>query len=529
MNEQHENEGRIPNDEFEAPAITFDSSNDRTDAGGASETQDTGTTAEPGDQAAGQGEVEVAPIDQPVREHLGENPHVRLTHEWTQTRDGKEPKGIELTLPPMGSKVIQDAFARFPNESVNDDWRASLEQAVSTSCHSVRENGKTHDLYHDSFLRDDSEWTQGVDVGGKRLTSARPAISPNSETILTGRAAIQSIRAQIGLGTFMQVPLWNSGFWVTIKAPSDAAVIDLERQILEEKISLGRFTNGASLTNYSVFIAKALVDFVITHIHDTTLRDRDDLLKHIKIHDLHLLAAGMASVMYPNGFEYRRPIIGVKASDQRIVSGKMNISKSVWTDWRGMNQTQINHMCRRQSGVHTADQIRDYQNGFKFSAGRRVEIFDNLAINLRVPDLEEYLTSGNRWVNDIVQMVDQAFGIDQDPRQRNNFISLHGRAAAMCQNMHWIESIEVGKALIENREDIRNALAEMSESEEVRGNYFEAVNRFMDDSTISVVAVATVDDAEDNRLPRFPHLVPIDAVSAFFTLTGQKVAVISNR
>jgi hypothetical protein len=44
-----------------------------------------------------------------------------------------------------------------------------------------------------------------------------------------------------------------------------------------------------------------------------------------------------------------------------------------------------------------------------------------------------------------------------------------------------------------------------------------------------VIATPTVNDSEKNKLPRFPFLVPIDALYSFFTLLVQKNNRIAQR
>ena len=39
----------------------------------------------------------------------------------------------------------------------------------------------------------------------------------------------------MNLGQLMSVPLWHSGLWIKLKAPSDAALLALETELLKKR------------------------------------------------------------------------------------------------------------------------------------------------------------------------------------------------------------------------------------------------------------------------------------------------------
>jgi hypothetical protein len=136
-------------------------------------------------------------------------------------------------------------------------------------------------------------------------------------------------------------------------------------------------------------------------------------------------------------------------------------------------------------------------------------------------------------VNDIVVMTDRVFGMDQDADARRNYISTQGKATMLRQYAHWIKYAEFGTSSTdqENRdeESLAGILYDLSSDDQLRDAALRAVIQYAEDTTVSLIAVPTVDGREENIFPRHPHLLPIDALSVFFTLLKQKLQFILTR
>ena len=104
----------------------------------------------------------------------------------------------------------------------------------------------------------------------------------------------------------------------------------------------------------------------------------------------------------------------------------------------------------------------------------------------------------------------------------------------MRQYAHWIESVEAGGSLIDDIESIEQIVDTMSSVDEIRVKYFNEVIKYIDDSTMALIAVPTYEcpkctEAQPAPIARFPHLLPIDVMSSFFTLLVQKLQKIHSR
>lgn len=408
-------------------------------------------------------------------------------------------------------------------EQKDADWVETLSQG--------RANSPRQDGFAAATEREGSQWRQGVPSEKGVLAGGSPRVKDNGDATLTGEAALLRVRALTGLGVVRQIPLWHSGFWVTLRAPTDAALIELSHRLAQEKITLGRQTHGLSFSNTSVFFSQALTDFAIAHIYSSTLHSSllPEIRKHISSLDIPLLIWGLAWASWPHGFVFARAALNPTAYDAKILKGKINLDKACWTDLTALTEWQTKFMATRTGTATTADMLARYKSEFTRGGTREIKVIDSskpnagdVTITLKVPNLEEYLNSGQKWVNNIVTMADKSFGAPPSDIIRDNYITQHGKATSMRQYGHWVESIKAGQQLITEEASIDNVLDAMSGVDEIRTNYTKEVRKFMEDSCVSMIGITAADASEASTLPRFQHIQPLEPMSTFFILLVQR-------
>jgi hypothetical protein len=376
-----------------------------------------------------------------------------------------------------------------------------------------------------------AKWRQVVTHNNKALGITKPKLGDDDNAILSGERALQRTRAYMGLGGQYRIPLWNSGFWLTVKTPGDDAILELDRKLAEEKIALGRATAGLLFSNASVFIVDHVIQFVLDHMVSATLKDssRENVTRHISIHDIQHLAWGMACSIWPNGFQYARAVLGDTPEKNRVVEGKINVSKLQWIDIASLTDWQIKHMANITIGSMTNDDLERYQKEFTIRGERRISLNENVHVNLGVPSVDEHLISGQKWVNNIVTMTNRVFGMDQDDAARNAYVTNQGKATLLRQYGHWVKSVELGTGLVTDQATIESQLDLFSSDDTARDLIMNEVIKYAEDTTVAFIAVPTVDEREEQKFPRMPHLLPIDALTTFFTLLRQKLPQILTR
>lgn len=432
-----------------------------------------------------------------------------------------------LSLPETTPERTDQALTSFPNENVGAskegrEWALGLERAGAVT---TRQN-----WFGQVFDREGSQWRQTVQSEKGGLHAAYPSFKDEVGTKITGERAMLRVRALVGLGSMVHVPLWHSGFWITLKAPPDSELLELHRRLSEEKITLGRQTWGLSFANNSVFLSAWVTDFILANSYGTTLKDPSDLRAKISSLDIPTLIWGIACVIWPRGFQYARSVLDQTEKQYNIIKEKLNVPKLFWTDISSLTPWQISHMGNRHGATMSNEAVQRYRDEFTRGKGREVELTEALKLTLRVPSLDQYLNSGQKWVNNIVAMVDRAFAMKNEDQARDAFISDQGKATNMRQFSHWVEFIDAEGRVIDDEETIEQTFDALSSSDDLRRKFFEHVRVFMEDSTISTVAVpAASEEDRAKALPRFPHLLPLDVLSVFFILLVQRTLLIQSR
>lgn len=387
----------------------------------------------------------------------------------------------------------------------------------------------------ETTLRDGSNFLQYLETESTKLGFSSPKIAESGAAGYTGEKAVMRVRAIMGLGGIVSVPLWHSGFWITLQAPSESSLIELYRRLQEEKIELGRETFGLVFSNEQSYINGWLLDFCMEHIYETSVRvdSNQELRPLIKIQDLNILFWGMACLIWPRGFDYVRSLTTKEGIENtQAISAKINLGKLMWVDNASFDDKLRNHMAGRHRGKMTIDQVLDYQRNFvpSLAEGRRVNIKEGLDIIIASTHVDNYIADGENWIAGIVQTVDSTFtqaAPSQD--ERNRMIATHARASRLRNYGAWVKSVVIdGEFENQSRPEITEILDVLSVDEEATKLLEGEITKFIDDSTRALIAIPETSGKEIG-LPRFPHLIPIDVVNTFFTLLAQRVAIISRR
>lgn len=438
-----------------------------------------------------------------------------------------------LHLPGGNVEQVRHVINDGPNISLDDnaagrEWAESLRESADALC--VRGIGDV------AAKRETAEYHQRIDSERGPLCAGIPNLKFNTGEKVGGVRAVLRVRSLLGMGSILQIPLWHSGFWITIKAPSEGALLELQRRLIDEKINLGRNTHGLAFANTSVFIAGWLIDFVFAHIYDTTVKGEFDMRKHIKVLDIPTIIWGLACTIWPNGFQYSRACIADPEKCNHVIHEKLNLSKIHWVDRNSLTQKQINHMMSRGGTSMTIESVEAYQKEFQRGMGRTIHFGDNdqLAITFKTPNVDEYIESGYKWINNIVSMIDAAMTSERNDTVRNIRVAEIGKATSMRQYAHWIESIDAAGMIADDVETIEQIVDTLSSDDAIRTKYFTEVIRFIDDATMSLIAIPSFECPSCNQTQkapheRFPHLLPIDVMSSFFTLLVQRLQKIHAR
>jgi hypothetical protein len=388
-----------------------------------------------------------------------------------------------------------------------------------------------HDDEYDKALnRPGADWRSSLVTPNGNLRAGRPKLSDSHAKILSGDKAVARVRMLAGLGSSFAIPLWHTGIWVNMEAPSKDALINLHYLIQMEKIRLGRKTMGLVFSNETIYRTSAALRLALDCVTETTLANGLDLREHLSHHDIPLLIWAMACLCYPRGFEYSRPVRSADESKRVVVKGIVDVSKMCIVDNSYLTEWQNKHMSKRFGAVSSAADMTRYQEEFTIKQARFELIPDKLWMTLKIPSALESINNGQRWVDSIETLVKRTLQIDATDAQRNRLIATHATSTTMRQFTQWVATIEDDSHTYEETETIEKMLDDLSEIPDVRDRYIDAINTFINSTSASIIACPVVDVDEANFVtptyPKYPYQIPIDPSVVFFQLLAQRIGIL---
>lgn len=449
--------------------------------------------------------------------------------------------GDRLNLPSQLDRDVQKDLVDAPNVDLlaSNEARRWAETVKDGLSYNPMEEGLV------GALNDpDAEFRQNNTVNGVSLNSAVPKFRESTGQNLKGERSLIRMISHLDLGTVFQVLLFHSGIGITFKPPTESELIELNRQMMADKIDFGRSSYGMVYSNTVVYSIERLVNFAVDHIYDMTTKSEDINMSNIKDHivaqDIQLFLWGFICSMYPKGFPYDRGCTDDPVKCNHVVHETLNVHKLQYTNMKALTDWQKTHMSIRQSKQKSLADVNRYKEELGRQQRRRVVINEGkaseVAITLRTPSITEYINSGHQWVDSIVNNVERVLGEDATKVDRHSNITMLGNATSMRQYSHWVESLELNGNIIDDREAVENNLNIMTADSQVSDIFTAAVVKYINDSTISVIGIPVFDCPKCGKeqegaktLPHHVNIIPLDVVQVFFGLTSQRMERIATR
>ena len=454
-------------------------------------------------------------------------------------------------------KVETNGNAEIDKESMN--W--AIRVADSSNYNAINKDIGTENLYKETLERD-TEWGQYYETPEKDklgLNSAGFDLATNG--LLKGPQAMSQVRAMLGLGNMVRVPLWHSGLWLTLNTPSEAEVVDLYRILATEKITLGRQTHGLAFSNLSGVTTDTLMNFALNHVELSSIKiphdrvQKDVLRELILVQDIPIVIWGVACTMFPRGFEYTRQCIA-KDGCHRSIQEMLDVRRLLFVDRNSLTKEQLAHMSKSRSASSVSiDEVKAYQASverlqpteFKIVAdaiNRRGSC--DMYVTFKSPSVKSFVDSTNRWVDSIQNMANKASTFDND-NEREAYMNGQVRATKARQYTHWIKSIKYINKLDDSDELFESYVEDVNDIEQLASDVFsletdivekitKEVIEYINSSTISIIGIPSyecpickkVQEAEV-KLPRFVNFIPLDVIMLFFRLLVRRNAFLRFR
>ena len=448
----------------------------------------------------------------------------------------------ELSLPAKDIVTIKDILTNLPNIDLTDsdevrDWARILEDSMD------KETFRS--VYKKALENKERNFKQFVEFNGKKLAGAMPKVREDSNKIFKGNRAIVTLMSYLGRGIHFQVPLWNTGIWITFTAPSETEILELHRQLIADKIEMGRYTYGIALSNSISYTVDRLVDFALSHVHSTSLKlteeDNVSLKDIIVAQDIHSLLWGMTCAMYPNGFKYSRACVENPEKCNHVTKTVLNISKLQFTDNTLLNDVQKAHMSDRQANSKNLESVKRYKEEHARFINKTVSLKTDsekeISFTFTSPSISEYIEAGYKWINSMVELIENSVVEPENDQEKNKYIQENSKATTMRQYTHWVKEIEFNGNVINDKETIENTLNYLSKDSVLTKGFLKEVVNYIEESTISIIGIPNytcpscnaVQYETERNYPIFKEIIPLDPIMVFTDLIVERIEIITTR
>jgi hypothetical protein len=450
-----------------------------------------------------------------------------------------DPDLVTISMPSNFDKETRQALDKAPGIQLADNpeariWGETINEGLSKTTF--------NEAFASSLEREDSDFHQYLEQNDIKIGPVTPNFKEAENENLKGERAVLRLMRHTGIGGTHTQPMWHSGFWITFKAPEDSEIVELNRQLVADKMEFGRYSYGLVYSNLSVVMNNRIIDFALAHIYNISLKvdaiPAGGIKSLLSVQDIPSIIQGLVAAMYPKGFQIRRACTSNPEKCKHVSEELVNVTKMNCVDRKYFTPWMNTHMCKRGAGTMDLDSVKRYQEELASIQKRRIVLDEGrpseLAMVLRTPSIAQYNDSGMSWINDLSNIVEEALGVDASDNERNNYMTSQGQATVMRQYNHWVDSIEMGTNVIDDQETIEKSLASLSASA-IRDEFLQKVGEYINASAISVVGIPSYvcpkcQEVNENSMSEvFRNVIPVDTLQTFFELITQRLLKIKQR
>ena len=457
----------------------------------------------------------------PKKVRIPDNHNQKITITEPMTVDSDVPAG-EFALP-MPGRINADDPAM-----INDPTAEQREWDKGRV--SGYEMKSTGNMYQPSLTVGD--WKQQVDFNGVAGKIRRGIVKPDKDKRIPAADIALRIKSHLGTGGVIQIPLVNSGFYVTISPPSQRTLNILFDSIVRDKETVGRDTFGASYTNSSVITNKRFFSSILDAIIDWTIDiKKESLSKYIKRADMSLLLWGFMAALYPRGHYYTRSCTHDSDNCQSIKTGLLNIHNMLLIDDSKFDEDQRVHMSCIKSKGKSAKEVLNYQT--------KIDEADDKNVIVKMDDGSEstfgfsngsllsWFKDGEAWYDDMHQLVIKTLGAKADAERRDALMTQFAEAAELKLYTHMVKSVATPYGFVDGANSVRVALEALSSSGEMKEKFTAAADKYINDTARYVVGIENY-TCQTCGLPQQDedkYLIPIDVTSSFFIIITTRLFI----
>lgn len=383
--------------------------------------------------------------------------------------------------------------------------------------------------------REGSDWVQTMMHEGRYIGPSRPKIKLSERPT---KSDIESfLFRKSGMGATHEFPMPHTGIWIRLRTPTAIEVANMIQKLQTIIVRLGRDTKGQAFSNRSAIFNNALTDLALSCVTHSNMAGASpaDLEHRLSSLDEPSLHHGLISTMFPSSFNYSHPCIADVSKCIHVETAKLDMFALTWYDSNWFTKEQKALLGARFSRLITPDELDKYRQSSLLNS-KPIFWFNDLGVRLRVPTIAERRDAGSRWIDSCIEATHSIFNEGPGETTRNAYIYRLGNLSNSRQYAHWIDAIysrdgegSPETLVTEDADVIDTYLSDILSDPQFSTKFENMVLEFIDSVINTMVAITSwnctqCDSAAASKFhERFPHLIPLDIVSTFFTLAGQRV------
>lgn len=485
------------------------------------------------------------PVDEPVKELFtpAQKP-VHFENERAHSVEAIEGEAPLLAFIRENPNTIIDVLNRSTDllKAMQDGKMADSERdsAWMAAIASGMRHTSLEDAPYRALEREGSYWRDGIDTGKPKLERpGAPRQTNDRSRKVSKENQLAYLNSRSGAGGTFEAFLPRCGFWVRLRQPSLDELVTLQTELHALKLTLGAETKGASYSHADFVMLDLITALALQCVigSNKSFSTPTDLENEITLFDEVALHHGLASTLYPGGFNYSNPCIADIDKCSSVTTFKMNMANIIYYDNNVFTADQKKFIARRFQPA-TDDDFKAYREAFAIG-NAKVTWLDNIGLMFAEPTVAARRASGRQWYDGLVEMSQGVFNEPPHGANRLAYINKLKRSTLATQYSHWVtaiydrdeEALDLESQLYSTDPELileymKGALSRPGLVE----RFTETIQNYCNESIIVVVGTVShncaVCGSEQGRAfnERLPHISPIDMVMTFFTLAGRKVA-----
>lgn len=303
------------------------------------------------------------------------------------------------------------------------------------------------------------EWTLTPTIGNKRIgvRRAQPLTADTPEARRERASFDVSGRRPI------QIPLWNSGFNITIKPMSELEASGFQMRLLNSRAEIGVSTYGISLTAEDTVLRNEIIDEIYNRIKGSSVRSLslDSFRKLFKITDSDICLAYLLGSIYPYGYPHVQRCVNVykgtctfgkQEEDGSLKTNAMyNFTRGIAFKTSELTEERHTMVFADTNSVTVEDVLAFQENTGKTFTTESYEIPRGTArLVIETPSLEKYRKETRAWVNsvrtranEILMVNDQDASTEEVQAKRLALLEEASEVFRLRRLASWIKCVEI--------------------------------------------------------------------------------------